>query len=76
MTKKQVSLCEGLRRLGFTQDNQMKLYGQEFYLVSEPVLMGDKLVFVDAIEKRSGRLRRVRIPPTIVNKVTGERAVA
>jgi hypothetical protein len=26
-TKKQVSLCKGLRQLGFTQGNQMKLYG-------------------------------------------------
>jgi hypothetical protein len=42
--------------------HQMKLYGQEFELLGEPVVMGDSLVLVDAIEKRLGQLRRVRIP--------------
>jgi len=76
MTKKQVILCEGLKRVGFTRGSQIKLYGQEFDLVSEPALMGENLVFVDAIERKSGRLRRVRIPPTIVNKVRGESSAA
>ena len=64
MTKNQVSLCTRLKRVGFTQGNQMKLYGQEFELVSEPIVMADKLILVDAIEKRTGRLRRIRIPLT------------
>ena len=62
MTGEQGSLCTRLKGLGFTQGNQMKLYGQEFELLSQPIVMGDNLVFVDAIEKRSGKLRRVRIP--------------
>ena len=36
--------------LGFAQGNQMKLYGEEFELVSEPIVMADNLVVVDAIE--------------------------
>ena len=40
----------------------MKLYGLQFEVVSEPIVMGDDLVFVDATETRSGRPRRVRIP--------------
>lgn len=54
----------------------MKLYGDEFELLSEPIVMGDNLVLVDAIEKKSGRLRRVRIPLPIVNMVNGERRAA
>lgn len=54
----------------------MKLYGQEFELVGEPIVMGDNLVFVDAIEKKSGQLRRVRIPLTTVNMANGERSAA
>jgi hypothetical protein len=76
MTKQQVSLCTRLKGFGFTQGNQMKLYGEEFELVSEPIVMGDDLVLVDAIEKKSGRLRRVRIPLTIVNMANGERSAA
>jgi hypothetical protein len=54
----------------------MKLYGQEFELRSEPIVMGDNLVLVDAIEKKSGQLRRVRIPLSMVNMAKGERGAA
>jgi hypothetical protein len=67
MTKQQISLCDTLKRLGFTEETQLRLYGQEFLLRSDPIIMGDKLVFVDAIEKKSGLLRRIRIPVPIVN---------
>jgi hypothetical protein len=67
MTADYVSLCGRLKRLGFTQKNQMKLYGEEFELLSDPIVMGDNLVVVDAIEKKSRRMRRVRIPLPIVN---------
>ena len=76
MTKKQDRLCERLKRLGFTQENQMKLYGEEFELLSDPLVMGDDLVFVDAIEKKSRRLRRIRIPLPIVNMANAERSAA
>ena len=76
MTKNQESLCTGLKRVGFTQGNQMKLYGEEFELLSEPIVMGDNLVLVDAIEKKSGQLRRIRIPRPIVNMAQGERSAA
>jgi hypothetical protein len=76
MTKQQVSLCTRLKQLGFTKGNQMKLYGEKFEVQSEPTVMGDNLVFVDAIEKKSGRLRRVRIPLPIVNMANGERKAA
>jgi len=37
----------------------MKMYGLQFEIVSEPIVMGDDLVFVDATETRSGRPRRM-----------------
>lgn len=67
MTEKQKSLSARLKRLGFTKGNQMKLYGQVFEVVSEPILMADNVVLVDATEKKSGLSRRVRIPLPIVN---------
>jgi hypothetical protein len=54
----------------------MKLYGQEFELLSELIVMGDNLVLVDAIEKKSGLVRRVRIPLSMVNMARGERSAA
>ena len=76
MTKKQSNLCEALKRLGFTQDRQMTLYGEEFELLSDPLVVQDHLVFVDAIEKKSRQFRRVRIPLTIMRMVNGEGHVA
>jgi hypothetical protein len=76
MRTKDTSLSANLKRLGFAQDNQMSLYGQEFELLSDPIVIGDDLVFVDAVEKKSGRLHRVRIPLTIVNRAKAERHAA
>ena len=67
MTEKQINLFARLQRLGFTKGNQMKLYGEVFQLVSEPILLADNVVLVDATEAKSGLSRRVRIPLPIVN---------
>jgi hypothetical protein len=72
MTKQQVSLCDRLKRLGFSNENQLKLYGQEFDLVSDPIVVANDVVFVDAIEKRSRQRRRVRIPLPIVHMANRE----
>ena len=72
MTKKQVGLCDRLKRLGFSKENQLKLYGQEFDLVSDPIVIGEDLVFVDAIEKKSKQQRRVRVPLPIVHMANRE----
>jgi hypothetical protein len=76
MTKKQVNLCEKLKRMGFAHENQLKLYGEVFELLSDPIVVEDELVLVDAIEKRSGQLRRVRIPLPIVNMASRGRTAA
>ena len=62
------TLCETIRLLGYAQNNQVRLYGEVFDLVSDPVSVGENLVFVDAMDRQSGQVRRVRIPPTIVQK--------
>jgi hypothetical protein len=67
MTEKQINLSARLKVLGFAKGNQMKLYGQVFELVSEPIVMSDDVVLVDATEAKSGQPRRVRIPLPIVN---------
>jgi len=66
MKKEKTTLCETIKRLGYVHNSQVKLYGETFELVSDPIVVGDNLVFVDGIESRSGILRRVRIPLPIV----------
>ena len=59
------TLCEKIRLLGYSQNNQVRLYGEVFALVSDPVSVGENFVFVDALD-RKGQVRRIRIPRTIV----------
>ena len=37
-----------------------------FIVVGEPILMADEVVLLDATERKSGQLRRVRLPRPIV----------
>jgi hypothetical protein len=73
MAKQSTTLIVRLKDLAFTQGNQMKLYGENFEMASEPMVVTEGLVLVDAIEKRSGQMRRVRIPLPIL-KIAAERA--
>ena len=66
MTEKQVKVSTRLKRLGFTKGNQMKLYGEVFEVVGEPILMADEVVVLDATERKSGQLRRIRLPLPLV----------
>ena len=76
MTKLDGNLCDRLKRIGFTQQNEMRLYGQEYILRSDPIVIGEDVIFIDAVEKKSGQLRRIRIPLTIVKMAAEEYRVA
>jgi hypothetical protein len=60
--------------MGFRQENQMRLYGKIFEFRGDPVVLEDNLVVMEAIERRSGRLSRVRLPLPIVNMASGGRS--
>jgi hypothetical protein len=66
MTGEMVILSQRLQRLGYAPHVQMKLYGQIFEFVSEPIVSSHDLVFINGIERKSGRLRRIRIPLPVV----------
>jgi len=72
----QNTLCETIKRLGYAQNKQVRLYGEVFELTSDPFSLGRNLVFVDGLERESGRLRRVRIPLTIVQMAKKDRHAA
>ena len=38
MTKKKVNLCEKLKRMGFAQENQLKLDGEVFESLADPIV--------------------------------------
>jgi len=70
MTATQVHLCERLKQLGFSRESQIRLYGSQFELVGDPLVISDGVVFVDAVERKSGESCRVRIPLNIVKMAT------
>lgn len=72
MSARHAILCAKLKQLGFTQENQMRLYGEEFQFLSDPIVMPDGAVFVEAVEKRSRQTRRIRVPLPIVNMANPE----
>ena len=64
--ERQRNLCESLKRLGYVRNGQVRLYGADYDLTSDPIVVADRLVLVDAIERRSGQSRRIRLPLTIL----------
>lgn len=72
MSARHAILCAKLKQLGFTQENQMRLYGEEFQFLSDPIVMSDGAVIVEALEKRSRQTRRIRVPLPIVNMANTE----
>ena len=76
MTDEQRSILrETLKRLGYRRNKQIRLYGDNYDLTSDPIVVGDQLVLVDAIEQKSGQSRRVRLPLTIL-KLAKQRVAA
>lgn len=67
-------ICERLRKMGFAQERQIRLYGEEFYLVSNPV--PDGLGFaVEGIARRSGAHRRIGVPMSLVVTIRQEHKI-
>lgn len=69
MTSQQIAMCERLKRIGYSEGQRIRLYGQEFDLTSDPFAIHEDLVFVDGIEKKSGMTRRVRVPLPVVQMI-------
>ena len=48
----------------------IRLYGSQFELVGDPLVISNDVVLVDAVEEKSGESCRVRIPVNIVRMAT------
>jgi hypothetical protein len=70
MTSIQIHLSERLKQLGFSRNNQIKLYGSQFEVLADPLVISNDVVFVDALERKSGQSCSVRIPLNIVRMAT------
>lgn len=67
MSERQAKMCEKLKKLGYGQDSEIKLYGDKYNVTSDPMVINDNVVVVDAVEQKSGRARRVKIPLNVIS---------
>jgi hypothetical protein len=67
-------VCEKLRKMGYAPERHIRLYGEEFYLVSNPVADGEGFA-VEGIARRSGARRRIRVPLSLVVTIRLEHKV-
>jgi hypothetical protein len=67
-------VCERLRKFGFAEKRHIRLYGEELELISNPTPEGEGFA-VDAVNRRSGNNKRVRIPLSLVSVLKRELAV-
>ena len=69
----QGAICERLENLGYESEHPIKLYGEKFHLVSDPIPDGDGFA-VEGIARRSGDQRRIRVPLFIAVTIRRELA--
>jgi hypothetical protein len=68
---KQGLICERLKKFGYASERRIRLYGEELHLVSNPIADGAGYSVL-AIAVRSGNLRHMRIPLTVVSMLERE----
>jgi hypothetical protein len=70
------SLCERLKQMGYAKDKYLRMYGEEFDLLSDPKVVGDHEVIVDAVVRKSGTLKRLSIPLSVIQMIRKESRAA
>jgi hypothetical protein len=68
-------ICESVKRLGYSASASVRLYGEEFEVLSDPFPEADG-VAVHAVAKKDSRICVLRIPATVLQSVRGKVASA
>jgi hypothetical protein len=68
-------ICERLKVLGYAHGKRIRVYGEEFDLVSNPIADRDGIA-IEAISRKSGNARRLRIPLSILQMISKDLAAS
>jgi hypothetical protein len=60
--------CERLKVLGYTHHARIRIYGEDFDLTSNPI-EEDNGFAIEAVSRKSGQHRRLRIPIHVVQMI-------
>jgi hypothetical protein len=68
-------VCAGVKRLGYAARERIRLYGEEFEVVSDPFPYADGIA-VNVRTKKDTHIRVVSLPTTIVQSIKGRESKA
>ncbi len=68
-------ICLNVKSMGFGVSQHVRLYGEEFEVVSDPFPEGDGIA-VKAKTKKMPDVRTVHLPATLVQSIRGRRIAA
>ena len=67
-----IDICNRVKHLGYAVSKSIRLYGEEFEVVSDPFPEADGIA-VHAKSRRNPTVRKVRIPATVLQSVKGRK---
>ncbi|HUA15787.1 MAG TPA: hypothetical protein VMG31_10830 [Verrucomicrobiae bacterium] len=70
-----IEMCTSVKRLGFAARQSIRLYGEEFELLSDPFPEAGGIA-VQVKAKRTADVRVLQLPATVVQAVRGSRTAA
>ena len=65
-------VCAHVKQLGFAASRRIRLYGEEFEVVSDPFPQADGIA-VRVTTKKDSSIRVLRIPATVLQSARGRR---
>jgi hypothetical protein len=66
-------ICASVKRLGYGVSNSVRLYVEDFEVISDPFLDAGGIA-VSVRSKKSDGIRMVHLPATVLQRVQGRRA--
>lgn len=63
-----IDICERVKHLGYTVSKKVRLYGEEFEVVSDPFPEADGIA-VQAKSRSNPNVRTVQLPATVLQSV-------
>jgi hypothetical protein len=66
---------ERLKALGYAHPNRIRMYGEDFDLTSNPI-RDENGFAIEAVSRKSGLARRLRIPLSILQMITKDLAAS
>jgi hypothetical protein len=68
-------VCARVRHLGYAASGRVRLYGEEYQVVSDPFPEADGIA-VRVTTKKDSRVRVLQLPATVLQSVRGRKSAA